>query len=234
MECSIKGCSRPVFGRGWCSAHYQRWRKHGDPERIVRVFRVGGEVCSVDGCVRDAAQLTPIHLCAMHKSRLWKTGSVGGADTRATPYRKTGGANHCGKRLCPAYVKFDRHLRYRREADEYKARAAAYAAANPEKKRSYGAKWKAANGAVVAADRGARRDSMAEATPHWLTAAQWAQMNAIYAEAKRLTRETGIDHHVDHIVPIRGKNVRGLHVPWNLRIVTATENLKKGCKLTDP
>lgn len=29
--CSIDGCSKPAFGRGWCSAHYSRWRSHGDP-----------------------------------------------------------------------------------------------------------------------------------------------------------------------------------------------------------
>jgi hypothetical protein len=29
--CSVEGCGKPVFGHGWCNAHYSRWRRHGDP-----------------------------------------------------------------------------------------------------------------------------------------------------------------------------------------------------------
>ena len=52
-------------------------------------------------------------------------------------------------------------------------------------------------------------------------------MNDIYEEARRLTRETGVHHQVDHIVPLQGKTVSGLHVFSNLQILTQVENVSK-------
>lgn len=49
-----------------------------------------------------------------------------------------------------------------------------------------------------------------------------------YEDARRVSRETGVEHHVDHIIPLaRG----GPHLPWNLRVVTKDENLSKGAKI---
>ena len=62
----------------------------------------------------------------------------------------------------------------------------------------------------------------------------WADrkaIEAIYAEAKRLTIETGRIHHVDHEIPLNGEFVSGLHVETNLRVLLGAENLKKGNKV---
>lgn len=69
------------------------------------------------------------------------------------------------------------------------------------------------------------------AMPEWLTIEDRRLMTNLYTEARRVSRETGVQHHVDHIVPLRGKTVCGLHVPWNLRIITANDNIKKSNKL---
>src|SRR5207342_3718423 len=51
-----------------------------------------------------------------------------------------------------------------------------------------------------------------------------------YKEARRLTEETGVNYVVDHYWPINGKVSCGLHVPWNLRVITQSENDSKGNK----
>lgn len=69
-----------------------------------------------------------------------------------------------------------------------------------------------------------RRAAKLQRTPPW---ADLDAMRAVYAEANRLTQETGIPHHVDHIVPLQGRLVSGLHVHNNLQILTGSENSKK-------
>lgn len=64
-------------------------------------------------------------------------------------------------------------------------------------------------------------------TPKWLTPEQIKEMGEFYRTANRLTKETGIEHQVDHIYPLQGKLSCGLHVPWNLRVITAEENRLK-------
>lgn len=74
------------------------------------------------------------------------------------------------------------------------------------------------------------RAQTVRATPRWLSTIDVMRIRAMYAEAKRLTRETGELHVVDHIVPKIGPTVCGLHVPWNLQVMHWRANAVKGCK----
>jgi 5-methylcytosine-specific restriction endonuclease McrA len=64
----------------------------------------------------------------------------------------------------------------------------------------------------------------------------WADLEAIalvYQAARQATVDSGIQHEVDHIIPIRGRAVCGLHVAWNLRVVAASVNRRKSNKFDD-
>jgi hypothetical protein len=62
-------------------------------------------------------------------------------------------------------------------------------------------------------------------SPEWVDR---GELQAFYAEARRLTETTGVRHVVDHDVPLNHPFVCGLHVPWNLRVVPWRVNATKG------
>lgn len=70
-----------------------------------------------------------------------------------------------------------------------------------------------------------RRSAMLSATPEW---ADQDAIAKIYEELERVEAETGVVHHVDHIVPLISKKVCGLHCEANLRVFPAFDNLSKG------
>ena len=100
--------------------------------------------------------------------------------------------------------------------------------------REYRNAWKANNKTQVRADTKARRRKHRDATPLWLTRKQKSEIRQLYQIAITMTQTTGEQYVVDHIVPLRGEFVCGLHVPWNLRVITRDENLKKSNKHVDP
>lgn len=76
---------------------------------------------------------------------------------------------------------------------------------------------------------------MKDATPPWLGEYDIAEIEALYFKARLLTRRTGIPHVVDHIIPLRHPEVCGLHVPWNMQVITAEDNAaKKNSYFKDP
>lgn len=163
-------------------------------------------------------------------------------------------SNHCG-RQCPAARRIWGHLDYIAKKDAYiararswdadnkerkkertrtpeflakaRARAKVWSAKNPERKKASSKSYVAANRPAVRAYQARYRAALLNATPPWLTRAHLRQIRAFYREAEHLSRSTGIPHEVDHIVPLQGKTVCGLHVPWNLRALQKAANNRR-------
>jgi len=94
------------------------------------------------------------------------------------------------------------------------------------------AEWKKQphNKPKVTANTRKRQAAQLQRTPAWDPDANL--IIAKYQLAAMFTRETGIPHHVDHIIPLQGKNVSGLHVFSNLRVIPGADNVKKSNKFT--
>lgn len=133
-------------------------------------------------------------------------------------------------------------MKHYRQTEGFRRSMKKYRGANQKKMLERTREWRAANREIVAEGylkycrsnpdvlraRNARRRTLKlRATPWW---ADRKAIKAVYREAVRLERLTGVPHHVDHIIPLKGKNVCGLHVAANLRAIPATENLRKGNK----
>ena len=97
--------------------------------------------------------------------------------------------------------------------------------ANKDKARELNSAWKARHPERVRREGALRYAPSRKAQPKW---ASNRAMEAIYERATVLTMLTGVKHEVDHIIPLKGKNVCGLHVPENLQVLRKRENQLKG------
>ena len=130
------------------------------------------------------------------------------------------------------------------------AMSKAWQAANRERQAAYVKVWRSKNKEHIKEYERATKERKSATNKAWkvnnsdrlnfytakrraaklLRTVSWANMKAIkdiYAEARRLEKATGIAMHVDHILPLQGLLVSGLHVETNLQILTWCENISK-------
>ena len=91
-----------------------------------------------------------------------------------------------------------------------------------------GSKWKRENKGMVNATQARRRAIKLSATPSW---GDKEKVTRYYIIADFLTNKIGESHHVDHVIPLQGVNVCGLHVDTNLDVISELDNRKKSNKL---
>lgn len=130
-----------------------------------------------------------------------------------------------------AKLKINRKIYYLRTKEQSIQKATKWIAANKKKHinsvKQY-VKRNPGKSRLWSANNRARRS---KSIPRWLTLEHRELIAIYYIDAINISLKTGIPHEVDHIVPLCGKEVSGLHVPWNLQIILMTDNLAKSNKL---
>ena len=117
---------------------------------------------------------------------------------------------------------------YEKHKEQLLAGCAAYRKDNAVQRKAYFVLYKKENAIRVAAWNAARRAAKIQRTPEWLDEDDFWMMEQAYELAALRTEMFGFVWHVDHILPLKGKTISGLHVPTNLQVIPALHNLAKG------
>lgn len=112
-----------------------------------------------------------------------------------------------------------------RKKEEYERNKATHL----KNKRDYRQNNKGKINALVAA----RKKVVKQRTPKWITDDDRWMMEQAYELAALRTKMFGFAWHVDHILPLQGKTVSGLHVPTNLQVLPGVDNIRKRNTVVD-
>lgn len=131
---------------------------------------------------------------------------------------------------------------YQKNPNKVKARTKAWKLNNPDKKREFNRvykkcnkekvnsntrKYKRKNRAVTSANTAKRRAALLQRTPKWLKELDYQHIKLFYECADAMTKETGVKFVVDHVIPLQGERISGLHIASNLQVIPARDNESK-------
>jgi 5-methylcytosine-specific restriction endonuclease McrA len=100
----------------------------------------------------------------------------------------------------------------------------------PEKVAAINKRYREEHPEVYTEARAARRAAELQATPRWVNR---LAIQAMYAKAVFMSRQQGVPFEVDHIIPLQGEQVCGLHVACNLQILSRHENRSKSNRMLE-
>jgi len=127
----------------------------------------------------------------------------------------------------PSKIKLATKMWKAKNSDKVKVSNAGYKKRNPDKVNANTRKYKRKNRGVTNANTAKRRAALLQRTPKWLSKTELNQIKDLYKVAAKLTISRGVSYEVDHIIPLQGENISGLHVLSNLQILTQDENIRK-------
>ena len=109
--------------------------------------------------------------------------------------------------------------------------SAEYRAKNPQKVAESKAKYAKQNRFKINANIAKRSAAKLQRTPSWLNKDDLWMIEQAYELSALRTKMFGFAWHVDHVIPLQGKLVSGLHTPYNLQVIPAIENLRKNNRM---
>jgi hypothetical protein len=119
---------------------------------------------------------------------------------------------------------------YQNNRDSRLSYSAEYRAKNKERYKVWIKEWIERNRDLDRAKHAKRRSAKLSATPGWISKDHLSEIQSFYSMARDCEVVTGEPYHVDHIIPLQGKNICGLHVPWNLQVLPSDINQNKSNK----
>ena len=222
----------PVMLKACTSCHVEKPATTDFWHKLKRGKFGLNSVCTECRTAREAKRRTAPEYAEYY--RAWKAANPDKVQANAARYAASGRKAEADRKYREANADDLRakKLAYREANREaHRKRRAAYRERNLEMARRRGREWNRANPAKVLANVRVYQSTKARRTPPWLTTQDRQEMARLYQLARDLTASTGVRHEVDHVVPLRGRTACGLHVPWNLRVVPAVINRRKGNRL---
>jgi hypothetical protein len=116
---------------------------------------------------------------------------------------------------------------YHRNVEARRARALKYYYANHEQSKKRQLNRQKLRPEIASANAAKHRALKLQRTPAWLTDFDKLKIKCLYSVAAMLTRENNEPWHVDHVVPLQGRLVSGLHVPSNMQVLRGVDNIAK-------
>ena len=130
----------------------------------------------------------------------------------------------------PSKVKQHNDTQYENHADSLIARSKKFNVQNKEKVTLWKRRYQKQNPHIFAKIGAKRRSAKLQRTPAWLTDNDHWMIGQAYELAALRSKITGFAWHVDHVIPLQGKTVSGLHTPYNLQVIPAAVNISKSNK----
>jgi hypothetical protein len=128
----------------------------------------------------------------------------------------------------PEKVKKHNDTQHERFAERLAERARYYYHLDVDKSRAALRDYQKNNLHIFAKAKAKRKAAQLQRTPAWLTTDDYWMIEQAYEVAAQRTKLFGFPWHVDHIIPLQGKLVSGLHTPFNLQVIPGVENIRKG------